>query len=287
MDDVEQFLRRQIGPFPVWQWIVIVIVGVLLAYAIRRAFPGDDAEGDGTPVDPFNPFAGTQPTGGAIFNPTYAGVNEGAGDAEEDEPEIPESNREWLARASALLKDTGSYSAAAVDQALRMYLQGKELDDRQYGIVDAALGAAGPPPEGAPPIRRARPPSDPGPTGGSGGGGSTPTTSGDDQLRAQIRAIFKKYGYSVSTTRLNRLVREVRGGRTLASIDKALAEYKASQQSSSTTTKQRTHTVKRGDTYWDLARRYYGDPQQWRKIANANPYPAREIPIGAKLVIPA
>lgn len=34
--------------------------------------------------------------------------------------------------------------------------------------------------------------------------------------------------------------------------------------------KPRTHLVKRGDTLWDLARKYYGNSLEWRKIWNAN-----------------
>ena len=48
-----------------------------------------------------------------------------------------------------------------------------------------------------------------------------------------------------------------------------------------------THTVVRGDTLWDLAKKYYGDYYQWTKIQKANgglnPY---TIPIGKKLLIP-
>lgn len=48
------------------------------------------------------------------------------------------------------------------------------------------------------------------------------------------------------------------------------------------------HTVARGDTYWDLAARYLGDPLQWRRIAEANPqYQPRRLPVGATLTIPA
>ena len=48
-----------------------------------------------------------------------------------------------------------------------------------------------------------------------------------------------------------------------------------------------THTVVRGDTLWDLAKKYYGNYYQWTKIqkanGNLNPY---TVPIGRKLLIP-
>ena len=47
------------------------------------------------------------------------------------------------------------------------------------------------------------------------------------------------------------------------------------------------HTVVRGDTLWDLAKKYYGNYYQWQKIqkanGNINPY---TLPIGKKLIIP-
>lgn len=36
----------------------------------------------------------------------------------------------------------------------------------------------------------------------------------------------------------------------------------------SSKSKPRTHTVKKGDTLWDLARKYYGNSLKWRKIWN-------------------
>lgn len=49
----------------------------------------------------------------------------------------------------------------------------------------------------------------------------------------------------------------------------------------------KTHTVVRGDNYWDLAKTYYGDGTMWKKIAEANPgASAGSLTIGTELVIP-
>jgi TP901 family phage tail tape measure protein len=49
----------------------------------------------------------------------------------------------------------------------------------------------------------------------------------------------------------------------------------------------RYHTVKDGDTLWDLAEKFYGNPYQWEKIARANENPdPRKLQIGRKLLIP-
>jgi 5'-nucleotidase len=52
--------------------------------------------------------------------------------------------------------------------------------------------------------------------------------------------------------------------------------------------KQTTHVIARGDTYWDLAAKFYGSGTEWRKIANANKeMRPRALHIGSELVVPA
>ena len=54
-----------------------------------------------------------------------------------------------------------------------------------------------------------------------------------------------------------------------------------------------THTVVKGDTFWELARTYLGNPRRWTEIQSANPredgtlIPPRRLPIGTVLNIPA
>ena len=53
-----------------------------------------------------------------------------------------------------------------------------------------------------------------------------------------------------------------------------------------------TYTVKKGDTLWDISRKYYGDGRKWRKLLDANPNcltrpgDVKTLRIGAVLVIP-
>ncbi len=52
---------------------------------------------------------------------------------------------------------------------------------------------------------------------------------------------------------------------------------------------QRVHVVKKGETLFGLARKYYGDQRQWRRIYQANRKQIRDpqrIETGMKLVIP-
>jgi LysM repeat protein len=48
----------------------------------------------------------------------------------------------------------------------------------------------------------------------------------------------------------------------------------------------RYHTVKRGDTYSELAEQYYGDASKWKKIYDANGIDPKKLQIGSKLLIP-
>ncbi|TPJ41381.1 5'-nucleotidase C-terminal domain-containing protein, partial [Mesorhizobium sp. B2-7-1] len=48
-----------------------------------------------------------------------------------------------------------------------------------------------------------------------------------------------------------------------------------------------SHTVAAGDTYWDLAKKAYGDATKWKLISEANKgYKPRRLPLGATLTIP-
>ena len=50
---------------------------------------------------------------------------------------------------------------------------------------------------------------------------------------------------------------------------------------------QRHHTIAAGDTLWDLAQKFYGNPFKWTTIAQANENPdPYKLQIGRKLLIP-
>lgn len=49
-----------------------------------------------------------------------------------------------------------------------------------------------------------------------------------------------------------------------------------------------THTIAKGDTYWDIAVKAYGDGTKWRRIARANPgQEPHRLLVGSELTIPA
>lgn len=75
-------------------------------------------------------------------------------------------------------------------------------------------------------------------------------------------------------------------------VPAAAAQDRLSQQapvSTQQTTGPRLHTVQPGETLYGLARRYYNDPRQWRRIWQANSRRVkdpRRLPVGIKLIIP-
>ncbi|KUM28875.1 multifunctional 2',3'-cyclic-nucleotide 2'-phosphodiesterase/5'-nucleotidase/3'-nucleotidase [Mesorhizobium loti] len=53
------------------------------------------------------------------------------------------------------------------------------------------------------------------------------------------------------------------------------------------TSPETSHVIAAGDTYWDLAKKNYGDGAKWRLISEANKdYRPRRLPLGATLTIP-
>jgi len=48
-----------------------------------------------------------------------------------------------------------------------------------------------------------------------------------------------------------------------------------------------THTVQKGDTLWSIAKDYYGDGREYKKIVDANPgLDAAKMKVGQELIIP-
>ncbi|RWF18926.1 MAG: LysM peptidoglycan-binding domain-containing protein, partial [Mesorhizobium sp.] len=48
-----------------------------------------------------------------------------------------------------------------------------------------------------------------------------------------------------------------------------------------------SHVIAAGDTYWDLAKKAYGDGTKWKLISEANKdYKPRRLPLGGTLTIP-
>lgn len=67
---------------------------------------------------------------------------------------------------------------------------------------------------------------------------------------------------------------------------KLSSSSKTSKSSSGSSSSSKTYTVKKGDTLWAIAKKYYGDGSKYTKIKTANGLKSNTIVIGQKLKIP-
>ncbi|PEJ57395.1 hypothetical protein CN692_13355 [Bacillus sp. AFS002410] len=70
-------------------------------------------------------------------------------------------------------------------------------------------------------------------------------------------------------------------------VIKTASKSSSKPRPSSSPSRLKTYTVKKGDTLWDLARKYYGDPYKWKSIASLNGVKnPRKLQIGKVLRLP-
>lgn len=82
-------------------------------------------------------------------------------------------------------------------------------------------------------------------------------------------------------------IKEIRVAKSPLSVKKTSTQAQVTSKSSTST---KTYTVKRGDTLWAIAKKYYGSGAKYTKIVNANKKLIKNpnvIQIGWKLTIPA
>ena len=59
-------------------------------------------------------------------------------------------------------------------------------------------------------------------------------------------------------------------------------------EATSQTTNEQKHTLAKGDNFWNLAKKAYGDGALWKKISDANPgLRPRALPVGKEITVPA
>lgn len=74
-----------------------------------------------------------------------------------------------------------------------------------------------------------------------------------------------------------------------AQPDETLTPKKPAKSKTQSTAGGRTYVVKKGDTLSEIAKKFYGDSTQWKKIYNANKSRIKDpkkLQVGTKLVIP-
>ncbi len=144
LDDARDGLTREVGPLPVWGWLVALVGGVGVGFMITRGLGSGSGSGGRTPANSETGGSlvpgGSGAVGGAVGLPFAPAI---AGDAVDDGFQ---DNTEWRAAALAALQATGQFGALETDRALGLYLEGRQLDTGQAEIIERALDAVGMPP---------------------------------------------------------------------------------------------------------------------------------------------
>jgi len=190
-------LTREIGPLPVWAWLVVIVGGVLLGRMISRRSSGDGDEaeggGGGSPSRIQLPagYSGGA-VGGGIMLPN------GAAPEQNRTSETIESNEQWRRQAVAYLVGAGN-PPLGVDRALFAYLNGQELTPEQSDYVSEAITRFGIPPSApaAPTAESAQPPPPAEITQPTGPSNRGPTVAAPAPRRAPTdraeRIVFEAY----------------------------------------------------------------------------------------------
>ncbi|CAN7145028.1 5'-nucleotidase C-terminal domain-containing protein [Rhizobium sp. LjRoot254] len=73
-----------------------------------------------------------------------------------------------------------------------------------------------------------------------------------------------------------------------AATSKQTTTSEGAESASTQATTEQKYTIAKGDNYWDLAEKYYGDGAVWKKISEANPgLRPRYLPVGKEISVPA
>lgn len=151
-------LRRQVGPFTVGAWSVIVVGGVGLGLVIRRSslFDGADAApidaGGATPT--VEGSTGWTATGGPYAGATGSLPAGSSTTANPNDPRKAADNLTWQ-RLTGDQLIAGGQVPSLVSTALTNFLGGYPVTRQERAVIDLAIRLGGQPPEGAPPITMA------------------------------------------------------------------------------------------------------------------------------------
>jgi len=141
---VPELLKRQVGPFPVGVWLLIITAGVGIGVVVNRRIGTVDEEPILEPDTGRDEYLGG--TGGAqpaLAGPTYLRP----APPDTSGPVAFGSNDEWLqAAVRAVATGSGAPLPLTALEALTAFLDGHQLTPEQRAIVNKALGQLGPPP---------------------------------------------------------------------------------------------------------------------------------------------
>lgn len=275
-------LGHKLGPLPVWAWGLIggLAFGTVYYLHRRKAL----AQAQAAPTGSAFTSLGANSNGGDAGELATTGGSSGLGGTA-----AGTSLAQWAANAVNWLIGQGTDPGAA-SNALSAYINGSTLTTDQAGLVNKALSNFGAPPSGILPVNTTQtnqaPAGDPNALKSNFPGGYT--------RNAADGAI---YGIKADGTQVHLTPAEYAalgnpsftpyGTAPKAPAAPAKATAPAAPAKPAVAT--RTYRVMSGDTYYSIAGKFYGSSSAANvaKLEGANPYPARSIPVGATLKIPA
>lgn len=149
-------LSRRFGPLPLWAWVGVVVVGVIVWKIVRdrQAASASTTTASGTvgAADNASSLFGsegfsTNSAGEVIDNATgdilgtFGGTTSGTGSSGGS------TFATWASNAQQALFNLG-FNNASVDQALQDYSSGQPLPQSEYNIIESAIKLVGNPPSG-------------------------------------------------------------------------------------------------------------------------------------------
>lgn len=148
--EVPAVLKKEIGPFPLGVWLIIIAAGVGVGVVVNRQLgAAPEEEPELVPDEAFDAgTAGVGPAGPAYLGPilTPSPPYEAPGDSG---PEITD-NDTWVSVAATGLAASTDWTPLAILDALQTWIAGSPVTAAQVAIINAAVGKYGPPPFGAP-----------------------------------------------------------------------------------------------------------------------------------------
>lgn len=270
-------LNHKLGPLPVWAWGLAggLLFGVVYYLHKKKA---DAAAASASQLANQSAFTslGSSSNGGDAGELATTGGSSGLGGSA-----TGTSLAQWAANAVNWLIGQGANPSDATN-ALSAYINGQTLTPDQSTLVNQALSNFGAPPSGILPVN------------------TQDNTTGDPN---SVPGTFVTYTRDASTGGIYGVKAD--GTQVLLSPaeyaalgNPAFTQYgtaptpaaaPAAAPAPAAAAATRTYKVQPGDTYYSLAARFYGSSSNANigKLEAANPYPARDIPVGATLNIPA
>ncbi len=180
--DLPAPLTRDVGPLPVWAWLVAGALGIGAGIMLRRRTGTNSAGGSGAVGVDGGVAYPVGSVGGAVTLPNYATSSDTATSTTDDGFQ---SNHEWRAAALRILIARG-FDPYTADQALAGYLDGRAPTADTAEAIDIALSEVGLPPS-APTIVPAGTPA--APATDTAGDGETDIYAGD-RLASIVREAY-------------------------------------------------------------------------------------------------